>query len=716
MLAWIVSACATAPKAPPPIAAAPSPPAASFEQKMAWILRLEDQRVLRDASPGIPAPPGAAAERDVEQITEVAPALPPPDLLTLLTDQEARVRRRAALAVGRVGLREGVAPLVALLADADAEVREVAAFALGLIGDRRARDPLVAALKDASPLVQGSAAEALGLVGDAAAAESIAQMAAQILAGGALAEIPTEADEPRRDSQAAVFRLALVALTRLKAFDALASVALDSSRQPRLRWWPVAYALQRLEDARALPALLTLVQETHPYTRAFAAKGLGAIKDPKSTSSLLALVSSPDKLVAVEAVRALGRLGDPAAVPALLKLVQASSPDPHLRIEAVAALGGMGGPAVWDTLLDLVGDSSRPVRSAVLRSLAKLDPEGFITVLSGLDSDPDWSVRAALASALGDLSPEAGLPRLRAMLVDSDNRVVPSVLSAIAKLRPLDAHDIMLNRLQSPDPVIRAAAARAIGDLRPEGGAAALAAAYLRGEADTTYLARAAALAALTVYGPAEAIPVLHKALADKDWAVRVRAAALLDELEPSGNARARIGPVPTPRQAEFYQAERLGRPPFSTQVFLETDRGTVQIELAVLDAPLTVDNFVTLARKGFFDGIPVHRVVPDYVIQAGDPRGDGEGGPGYSIRDEFNERPYLRGTIGMALDWADTGGSQFFITHSPQPHLDGRYTAFGRVVAGMEIVDAIEQWDVIRRVRVWDGSEDGSGSAGSIR
>ena len=129
-----------------------------------------------------------------------------------------------------------------------------------------------------------------------------------------------------------------------------------------------------------------------------------------------------------------------------------------------------------------------------------------------------------------------------------------------------------------------------------------------------------------------------------------------------------------------------------------------MQIELAVLDAPLTVANFMALARKGFFDGIAMHRVVPDFVVQGGDPRGDGEGSPGYTLRDEINMRPYLRGTVGMALDWEDTGGSQFFITHSPQPHLDGRYTVFGHVLDGMEVVDALRPGDVIRRVRIWDG------------
>ena len=136
----------------------------------------------------------------------------------------------------------------------------------------------------------------------------------------------------------------------------------------------------------------------------------------------------------------------------------------------------------------------------------------------------------------------------------------------------------------------------------------------------------------------------------------------------------------------------------------ITTNRGTIVMDLDPQLAPQTVNNFVGLARQGYYDGLTFHRVVPDFVIQDGDPRGDGAGGPGYTIRDELNQRPYLRGTVGMALDWADTGGSQFFITHSPQPHLDGRYTVFGQVVSGMDVVDRLSQWDTIERIRVWDG------------
>jgi cyclophilin family peptidyl-prolyl cis-trans isomerase len=375
----------------------------------------------------------------------------------------------------------------------------------------------------------------------------------------------------------------------------------------------------------------------------------------------------------------------------------------------VSALGGLhdaGAPGLMETLLDLVTDASPAMRAAALRSVAALDAEGFVAVLAGLDPDPHWSVRAALASVLGTLPQEVGLPRLTSMLNDTDQRAIPAVLAALTKLRAPAAATVLLERLKADDPVVRVAAAHGIGELKPAGGAPALADAYRAGQRDGTYIARAAALGALAKYGAAEAVPVLKMALADKDWAVRVRAAALLKPLDPSTDVDAEIRPAPTTLTPDVYQAPRLVTPPVSTQLYIDTDRGTIQVELAMLDAPLTVENVVTLARKGYFNGISIHRVVPNFVVQDGDPRGDGEGGPGYTIRDELNQRPYLRGTVGMALDWADTGGSQFFITHSPQPHLDAKYSVFGRVVAGMDVVDTIQQWDVIRRVRVWDGNE----------
>ena len=120
-------------------------------------------------------------------------------------------------------------------------------------------------------------------------------------------------------------------------------------------------------------------------------------------------------------------------------------------------------------------------------------------------------------------------------------------------------------------------------------------------------------------------------------------------------------------------------------------------------DAPNAVQNFVKLTEQGFYNGLTFHRVVPNFVIQGGCPRGDGWGWPGYTIRCEINGKHYLTGIVGMALAGKDTGGSQFFITHSPQPHLDGRYTIFGEVVSGMDVVDRIERGDKILEIILGD-------------
>jgi HEAT repeat protein/cyclophilin family peptidyl-prolyl cis-trans isomerase len=713
LFAFLASACASAPPAPPPAAVPAGPP---FEQKMAWILRLEDQRMLRDPAPPVSPPPPVVTppRRGQKPVVAPPPPPPPPDLVLMLGDSEARIRRRAALAIGHVGLKEGVPPLMRLLTrETDPEVRQMTAFALGLLGDKSALDALVTSLGDPSLLVQGSAAEALGLIGDAAAAEAVARMMSSILQSGALAQAPGAEDDSRRETASAAFRLGVYALVRLKAYDALASVVLDGTGQPRLRWWPMAFALQRLEDKRALPALLTLAKEADPFTRAFAVKGLAALKDPSALPTLMPLLTSGERSVLIETIRALGRIGDPSAVEPLMRFIRDTSTSPQVRLEAVSAVGGIHGgvaalPGVNDMLLDLLTDDTPAIREAALRSVATMDPENFVTVLSGLDPDRHWHVRATLATVLGTLTPEIALPRLRTMLTESDQRVIPSVLDAIVKLKPPDAAQVLLDHLKVDDPVVRAAAANGIGELKPPNGAPALAEAYGLGQRDGIYAARTAALAAIAKYGAAAATPTLKAAFADKDWTVRVRAVMLLKDLDPAAAADAdmQIRPAPTTFPADIYQAPRLVNPPVSTQVYLETDRGLIQIELAVIDAPLTVENFIALARRGYFNGLSVHRVVPNFVMQDGDPRGDGEGGPGYTIRDEFNELPYLRGTVGMALDpWPDTGGSQWFITHSPQPHLDARYTVFGRVIKGMEFVDQIQQWDVIRRVYVWDGT-----------
>lgn len=696
MLAALAVGCASAPVLPPP------QPVVPFEQKISWVVRLEDQRMLADP---LPPPPDEPVVVQDSRTPVIAAAPPPgPDLLRLLTDSEARVRRRAALAVGRVGLPAGVSPLLALLGDNEPEVRQMAAFALGLIGDPSATEPLLAALADPSPLVQGSAAEALGLIGDPTAADAIADLAAQLVDSGALLTIPSDDSDARRDAPESVYRLALYALARLGNYQALARAALDASGQPVVRWWPVAYALQRIGDPRALPALRSLASDPHPYTRSFAVRALGALKDRESVPLLLPMVVGNDRAVAIQAVEALGSIGDADAASALVHIIQDPASEPHLRLAAISAVGLVRGEGATDVMIDVLADRSPPIRAAALASLARLDPQGFVFILSGLDPDSHWSVRAALAETLATLKAEAALPRLQSMLDDGDQRVIASVLRALTKLRAPNVAEVLATHLRSDDVAVRAAAAAGIGELLPAEGSVALIEAYRGARTGPSPVARKAILSALARYGASLATPVLTEALEDEDWSVRRHAAELLATFEPGTDAFTHIRPAPTHWGADIYEAPRVVNPQVSTQVYVETEHGIIQIELAVLDAPLTVENFIALASGGWYDGMPFHRVVAGHVVQHGDPRGDGEGGPGYTIRDELNQLPFLRGAVGMALNGPDSGGSQFLIALSPQPHLNGRFTVFGRVLSGMEIVDQIEPWDVIRRVRIWDG------------
>ena len=143
--------------------------------------------------------------------------------------------------------------------------------------------------------------------------------------------------------------------------------------------------------------------------------------------------------------------------------------------------------------------------------------------------------------------------------------------------------------------------------------------------------------------------------------------------------------------------------PSKSYRATIETSRGTIELEFAAEHAPVTVNNFVFLAREGYYDGVSFHRVIDDFMIQGGDPTGTGSGGPGYTFEDEFDGNPltHERGVISMANAGPATNGSQFFITHAPQPHLNGKHTVFGKVAKGQDVVDAIREGDTMDRVKI---------------
>jgi cyclophilin family peptidyl-prolyl cis-trans isomerase len=335
----------------------------------------------------------------------------------------------------------------------------------------------------------------------------------------------------------------------------------------------------------------------------------------------------------------------------------------------------------------------------------------------------DWRAASGIAAGLGEI---AALPAattnkaelaaaaetlLRAMLDYRNSGLtintlvavhseyaIPDVLRALAAFKPQDLETILRAQFKESDIIVRGTAADLLADLPPsEENTRALAAAWPQATNDVLNDAALSILDALAKQKSAAANELIKAGLKSGDHLIRRRAAALL-EANGAGDFSSQIGTVQT-RNTDADYTRALSRIGKNVRAVVTTSKGSFTIELLPEAAPLTVDNFVQLAQRDYYRNVTIHRVVPNFVIQDGDPRGDGNGGPGYQIRCEINQVLYDRAAVGMALSGKDTGGSQWFVTHSPQPHLDGGYTVFGRVVAGMDVVDRIVRGDVIQSI-----------------
>lgn len=641
------------------------------------------------------------------------------DLRGLLSNRSAAIRKRAALAAGRIGNEDSVPALVNLMKlDTDASVRAMAAFALGEVESAAAAEALIAVIKnnDERGELRARALEALGKIAGAMPQE---QQARQRELGAVIREA-LEVESTRQSDQLTVL-LGITAALRARPADAGPTLAkFLNSPDARVRS-DAANALARLRLKDGNDQLRNLLSgDPDANVRANAARVLGATDDKAAFDAILAhATNDSDSRVRVSAIRALAALKDPRAAEPLLKRAVM---DQNEVLEIATTLGRLlpqtdnAAAIVW-----LQEANKRLKHSApeVEIAFVRISPTTYLTELSGTGISTDWHATAAIANALAEY---AALPdsvktkaelvtaaeaRLRKMLdYPKVDYGIPDVLRALAAFKPKDLQQILIAHLSKPDVIVRATAADLLGNVPPSDEITrALIAAWPQAARDVLNDAALSILDSLSKQksGIQKSTDVVTEpfrdALGSRDHLIRRRAVAIL---KASGTADVpiHIGYVQTRNtQADYRRAlARMGR---KVQAVVTTTRGSFTIDLLPSEAPLTVDNFVQLAQRNYFRGITIHRVVPNFVIQDGDPRGDGNGGPGYQIRCEINEVPYDRATLGMALSGKDTGGSQWFVTHAPQPHLDGGYTVFGRVVRGMEVVDKIERGDVVKSITI---------------
>jgi len=600
--------------------------------------------------------------------------------------------------------------LLALLDDPDTTVRANAAFALGMLRDTATADELarrVSALPDT-----------------AAGSDQVELVAALCKTGGETAARAIEAlllrHPPSRTPVDPATAAALQEAWRLGRRAPAARLVEYVRRSTD--WWRrnAVFSVTRLRLPGAAGALLEAAGDPDDLTRSYAARGLTAqladsagIARAAVEGVLGRLVGDSAAQVRISALRSLATFRDSTV--AGLAQSRVVDRDPNAAIQAVTTLGALGGSRAVPVLEERFAQGATfAMRRAALQALAQAVPQRAVAVGGAWRADADWRLRAALAEALGVAATDPARAALVAMAADSDARVVETALASLGEAVPRGdtaLRTLARSRLTHPDPMVRAAATDLLDREQDPALVPDLVASYRRADHDAMDDARLAAVRALADVASVDAAArgrVEREFLAavprSGDYLVR-RAAA-----DGFGAALARRYwgdpyPVETGLSVADYRdlAARLFLPALQggalPQVTVETERGNLVLILYAADAPLTVQNFLRLVSRHYFDGSRWHRVVPNFVIQDGDPRGDGNGGPGWAIRDEINPRRYTRGTVGMALSGPDTGGSQFFITHSPQPHLDGGYTVFGQLVQGDEVLDQIVQGDRIRRI-----------------
>jgi cyclophilin family peptidyl-prolyl cis-trans isomerase/HEAT repeat protein len=652
-------------------------------------------------APGVPATPGKATAPSLRfsSFAEAETALVEIEdrrafdqglLASAAAAPDPAIRARAALAAGRIGDDRGGPLLRPLLSDKAGPVRAMAAFGCQLLGDPGATADLLPLLSDADASVASAAARAIGSLERGDGEDAL------------IAAIPrAAAPEPRASMLQSLWRF---------ADTASVSAAKNYAADPDTRVRSAAlYALSRKPIVLSAAALTAALSDSDSDAAAMAARGLGLLALKDAIAPLGAALDSGRVPLVISALVALEAIleKNPGAVVAEDRkariLALAGDANPNLAISALVVLRQFEATdrqvrqRLWS--IALTGDGRR--RQVAIVSVVAALRERAKDALEAAASSPDRALRATAAETLAFLPVAQAKPYRERLAADREAVVRLAVLESLKSPDAVRESRALVNSaLTDADPGVRAAAVEALGLLSDAPILPLVSDALTRSQADST------ADVAISVIGVCEKLRADPAARAivesayhqSKTLVARLARRSLIQSFR---GERAMAAPeYKTGRTAADYAAllSEARRP---LQARVQTSRGEFIIRLAGQDAPLTVANFVKLARAKYFDGVAIHRVVPNFVLQDGDPTGTGNGGPGYEIRDELNPLAYERGAVGMALSGPDTGGSQWFVTHSPQPHLNGLYTVFGQVVAGQDVVEGSEQGDLVRTVTI---------------
>jgi cyclophilin family peptidyl-prolyl cis-trans isomerase len=621
-------------------------------------------------------------------------------------------QRRAILMIGQLRVQARYPVLRSFAAHEDTAHAATAIFALGLARDTASLEVLVQSLNGQRDEPAAEAAWALGLLGEPA--RPALEAALRSVREGHLVA--------GHSRQIALLRAAStlrpVPSASISPFLLVPDARVASA---------AAYGIARSRAAGAARALLAQAGHADAGVRAQVAAGAAPslIGDSLADAALRVLptlMRDPDLQVRVQAVRSAGatmarvdssRAGGASSSPqhqALTSAMRAALRDTMAPVRVTAAEGiapAFGNDSTaWRDAFD--ADTTFMVQRALLDAASR---RGQLLVASASwqqHRDP-WRRLAAFefsnrAAAAGTPPSTTVFERTAWARVDVSPRVRAAAATALAPVAEQAVVREALDAMQTdPDPLVRANALSAIASRATASDARGAVRRYRADSARDGHVVRSAALRVIASAWRRDSL-AFDADLRAQLSALPVPADPLVRrgvrDVTPMEQWAAVDGPVVANADYRRVAADWLGGAR-EVSARLHTERGVITLALLPTDAPLTVDNFVQLARRQYFTDTRFHRVIAGFVAQDGDPTGTGSGGPGRSIRDELNRHRYERGAVGMALSGPDTGGSQYFLTLTPQPHLDGGYTVFARVTDGFDVMDALLLGDRILRVEV---------------
>ena len=632
------------------------------------------------------------------------------------------VRASAYRALGLVGGPIAAARLAGGLDDLDREVQSAAAFGLSLSWSW----PLA---KLHARQLQEEHAILLDALLDSGSSRSRLAARSEL----ALAETPEWSDRLGVDGGSAELFAAFALLCRNRKLvgEPLPQMPELSDQALKNGGFDATYAVAQCGPNPEQKADLKLLEELDAQSggadedrAVWALRALGHFNAEVALPVLRRALESPSSVRrSVAALRGLGRLGS-SGLPLIVESVGAS--EAVVAGEAADLLGRTKSRQAWNALVEELSTPAaveRPQAVRQMNALAQLSQETPFRTAQSKDSEPEdrldeevsslsggvleqalqssqLTVRRAALSLSVSLAVAAGrLDETRELLVGADRSDDPAaaVLATLALAGREEelVEGPLLEQLASDKPLVVAIAVGALGER--EGAHITQRLIELYDQSSATELWEVREALASAILGR-EGVPadLIFRMRDDKNAHVRMAVYRFAIQEEE----RTDLGPPPQERPLPTLTDHRFGVGNVQSAT-VETSRGSMEFLLFPDLAPGAVANFVALAERGFYEGILFHRVVPDFVVQAGDPLGTGWGGPGHTIRDEFSDRPYLRGSLGMARSQPDTAGSQWFVTHSRQPHLDRHYTLFGQMVTGWTVLDELSVGDQIKGITI---------------